>query len=222
MKGKVCIKGECLFREINVCSLPGVFNIPHLNSHLLPLRYCNVLGVRRHMFQIHFWNSFVENGLVPYHRSIYSNTGGSSIWFEWECRIGSNKAVFVSWDWDWIVRLVGMRMEWVEFFVWWEESVEDKSCRGCRGINGVQVVWWCVNGGQFPVKGSVFFLAVDWLLLVVSVPDHTRFWLNWSWLVGAGRASQSILLVILVPRCLINNSWSFCRNWELGTFDRSI
>ena len=195
--GKVCIKGKCLFGEINVCPLPGVFSIPHLNFHLLPLWYRNVLSVRRHMFQIHFWDSFVENGLVPYHRSIYSGTGGSSIWCEWDCCIGSNKAVFVSWDWDWIVRLVGMRMEWVEFFVWWEESVKDRpcrdcTCRDCRGINGVQVVWWCVDGGRFPVEGSVFFLAADWLLLIISAPDHAIVWLNWLWLIGAGRASQSI------------------------------
>ena len=77
--GKVCIKEKCLFREINVHLLPGMFSIPHVNSHLLLLQYCNVLGIRRHMFRIHFWDSFVENGLVLYHRIIYSNTGGSSI-----------------------------------------------------------------------------------------------------------------------------------------------
>ena len=26
----------------------------------------------------------------------------------------SGTVAFVSWDWDWIVRLVGMRMEWVD------------------------------------------------------------------------------------------------------------
>ena len=77
--GKVCIKEKCLFREINVCPLPGMFSIPHLNSHLLLLRYRNVLGVHRHMFQIYFWDNFGENGLVPYHCSIYSDTGGNSI-----------------------------------------------------------------------------------------------------------------------------------------------
>ena len=204
--GKVCIKGKCLFREINVRPLPGLFSIPHLNSHLLLLQYRNVLGIHRHMFRIHFWDSFVENGLVPYHCSIYSDTGGSFIWCEWDCHIESNEAAFVSWDWDWIIRLVGMRMEWVEFFVWWEELVEDKPCRGCRGIDGVRVAWWCVDGGRFPVEGSVFFLAADWLLLIISAPDRAIFWLNWLWLVGAGRVSRSILLVNLVPRCLINNS----------------
>ena len=173
--GKVCIKGKCLFWEINVHPLPGMFSIPHLNSHLLPLWYRNVLGVRRHMLRIHFWDSFVENGLVPYHRSIYSDTGGSFIWCEWDCRIGSNKAAFISWDWDWIVRLVRMRMEWVEFFIWWEESVEDKPCRGCRGIDRVWVAWWCVDGGRFPVEGSVFFLAANWLLLIIFVPDLFYF-----------------------------------------------
>ena len=206
MKGKVCIRGKCLFREINVRPLPGMFSIPHLNSHLFLLQYCNVLAVCCHILQIHFWDSFVENGLVPCHCSICSNTGGSSILCGWGCRIGSNKVAFTSWGWGWIVRLVGTRMEWVEFVIWWGKSVEDKICKDYRGIDGVWVVWWCVGDGQFPVKGSVSFLVADWLLLIISAPDHARFWLSWSWIVGDNRVSQSILLISLVPTCLIDDS----------------
>ena len=117
IKGKVCIRGKCLFRKINVCPLLSMFSIPHLNSHLLLLRCCNVLGVCHRILWIRFLDHFVENSQVPCHCSICSDTGGSSTWCGWGCRIGSNEVAFASWDWGWIVRLVEMRMEWVEFII---------------------------------------------------------------------------------------------------------
>ena len=68
-----------LFREINTHILPGVFSIPHSDSHLLYLQYHNVHGVHHDRVQIRFWGNFVVNGWVPCHCNIDSDIEDSSI-----------------------------------------------------------------------------------------------------------------------------------------------